>query len=318
MKKLKIYGLLALAVVLALSLAFVACGGGDDDDDQPGTTGDDIIMNSSYDNRPVQMVISSTAKAPLIPGVGSYFKVFYTDTDEVITKGRITSSDGYYLTFTPDEGYGDPFPGTYSGGAVSANVPLEDDEVISMTSGTPQVLAKIEATYSGSKDYICGDAFNTAAVNITGTYTNNETFTITGGNPSNSTEPGSTISYSCGATLEHTETSVTVSLTLRGVTKTATISGFTFTTVIPHSITASDSITYHVTNSFTAATNATVTATNCDASVPVSTDLTFNPSTIASLADTDDGRSISVTYAPSIGGKVRTVTTTYTITVEDP
>jgi len=111
MKKLHIFGLLALA--LALVFAVGACGG-DDDDSSGGLSYDDLITYGTDNNgKEFEIVISQSAKATLVPTTGNYYVIRYTDDGTVISKGTIVS-DGFNITFKPDDG-GSDFYGTYSG-----------------------------------------------------------------------------------------------------------------------------------------------------------------------------------------------------------
>jgi len=117
MKKMHFFGLLALALVLASSLAFVGCSSGSDDgtDNVVGTTS--IRAIGKYNSLPAEMIISHTAMAAGGYAIadGDYYVFRYYDGDkpgDVISRGRIAYA-GSSITFKPDGGGAD-FNGSYS------------------------------------------------------------------------------------------------------------------------------------------------------------------------------------------------------------
>ena len=122
MKKLQIFGLLGLVMVLAF--AMTACNNDDDDDSSspPAVTMDSLVGYGMLNGQVVQVVISETARVVLTPATGQYYVIKFLSSGEIISIGKIEYA-APLITFIPDSG-GDSFTGTYSlGGYLFIGVP---------------------------------------------------------------------------------------------------------------------------------------------------------------------------------------------------
>ena len=123
MKKLQIFGLLGLVMVLAF--AMTACNNDDDDDSSspPVVTMDSLVGYGMINGQVAQVVISETARVVLTPATGQYYVIKYLTSGEIISIGKVEYS-APVITFIPDSG-GDSFTGTYSlGGYLFIGVPV--------------------------------------------------------------------------------------------------------------------------------------------------------------------------------------------------
>jgi len=119
MKKLHFYGLLALALVLALGMAFTACSSGDSDSSDAND--EDLVLYGRMDGKDVEAIISKSAKAAgdYELATGDHYIIRFTDDGTVVSKGTIVYRFPN-ITFVPDDG-GTSFTGYFSGEELTIN-----------------------------------------------------------------------------------------------------------------------------------------------------------------------------------------------------
>jgi len=119
MKKLHFYGLLALALVLALGMAFTACSSGDSDSSD--ASAEDLVLYGMMDSKDVEAIISKSAKAAgdYELATGDHYIIRFVDDGTVISKGTIIYRFPS-ITFVPDDG-GTGFTGYFSGEELTIN-----------------------------------------------------------------------------------------------------------------------------------------------------------------------------------------------------
>lgn len=143
--------------------------------------------------------------------------------------------------------------------------------------------------------YVMGDSFNTSGMVVTATYTNGATLNVTG------------YTYSPSGALSDGDTSITISYTEKGVTKTTTQS----ITVAPKLTaiavtTAPAKTTYEYLDTFSAS-GMVVTATYSDGSTASVTGYTCSPTSLTTVGT----QTITVSYTEA--GVTKTTTTSVTV-----
>ena len=124
MKKLHFFGLLALTVVLALGMGFIACSS-DSDDDGGDVPGDDFLrVTGTIDGKASEAIISKSSRAAYNIASGDYYVIRFIDGD-VISRGRIEWRDPN-IDFIPEDGSAG-FTGYYSAGTLKiTGIPYAD------------------------------------------------------------------------------------------------------------------------------------------------------------------------------------------------
>jgi len=128
MKKLKLIGFLAAAVVIAASLAFVGCGG--DSSSSGGAVYDPLVIYGQDGEKEVVVEISTTrtiGRAVLTPRSGDAYKIWVDKvlvSEGVIQKNSSDPND-INLMFVPSNG-GEPFFGSFNGSTlrIAGDAPL--------------------------------------------------------------------------------------------------------------------------------------------------------------------------------------------------